>query len=181
MTPTLTSLAELRERTLARWRTLLPRERALLSTAAVVVAAAAIWLAVLRPALLTLEQAPREIAELRATRVRVQDEARALAELGPSATASGPTAQRPAPGDLGAAATAWLKDHDPEARVTPGPAQDSGIALRIAGMNPAGLPQLAAAARRDWGAELVAVDLAADVKGRLGGTVTLAPLQEDAR
>lgn len=149
-----------------RWARLSARERQGVVVAAVAVAAAVLWLGLIRPAWRTLQTAPAQIVALQQTLQGVQ-------RLGQHITAlqSAPPVA-PFHGDLQAAITAWFQREDPaakvQAQVLPGEAT-----LSVQGLRPAALVALVQAARRDWSAQVDAADLQRDPDGLLRGTLHL--------
>lgn len=149
-----------------RWARLSARERRLVVVAAVTVAVAVLWLALIRPAWRTLQTAPAQIVELQQTLQGVQ-------RIGQQITAlrnAPPVA--PFHGDLQAAITAWFEREDAaakvQAQVLPGEAT-----LTVQGLRPAVLVALVQAARRDWSAQVDAADLQRGPDGLLRGSVHL--------
>ena len=148
----------------ARWSQRSSRERQLLQLAALLLALWLAWSALLQPALRIRRQAPAEIAALQAQLGQAHAQVQQLAALRqlPAAAA--------ASSDLLAASSGWLKAHQQAAPAQPLPA---GVRLPLRDLPAAQWLELCATARRDWGAELGAVDLQVDAAQRLSGSVDL--------
>ena len=148
-----------------RWHALAPRERRAVATAAAVLGLALLWLALLRPALRTVSQAPGEIEALQHQLREVRRQADELTRL-KSAPAAPATEI-----DLHAAVEQWMLEHAPGAQASVGVLPD-GASLEVHAMHASTLLELARAARRDWGATLAAVQLQRGTDG-FAGTVQL--------
>lgn len=149
-----------------RWATLSLRERWLVGTAALVVAAAVLWLVFIRPAWRTLHTAPAEIVTLQQTLQRIQQQAQQITALrnAPAVT--------PFQGNLQEAIGGWFGREDSaaqvQAQVLPGEAT-----LTVSHLQPAVLAALPQAARRDWSAHVDAVELKRGADNLLSGTIHL--------
>ncbi len=147
----------------ARWSAMPPRERRLLLLAAAVLAVALLWLALLRPALRTLRDAPGEIARLQAQLRNVRVQAAELDQL--AKVPDAPTADV----DVRSTLLDWMHRHAPATRVEVG-VLPAGASLQVHGMRPSTLLDLARVARHDWNCtvSLVKLQRAADgFDGRL--------------
>jgi len=150
-----------------RWAALSSRERALVLLAALVVAAALVWSAAIRPAWRTLQTAPQRIVALQQQLQELQQDAQRLAALrnAPAAPAFD--------GDLQAAISGWFQRVDPQAKVQ-AQVLPGEVKLQVGAMRAATLVALAQAARRDWSARIDAADLTRGADGKLTGTVHLS-------
>lgn len=150
-----------------RWSQMSGRERVLIGSAVLVVAAALLWLLAVRPAWRTLQAAPQRIVSLQQQLQTLQQDGQSIAALRnvPSVPAFN--------GDLQAAIAAWFKRVDPgatvQAQVLPGE-----VTLQLTSLRPATLAALAQTARRDWSAQIDAADLKRGAGGTLDGTVHLS-------
>ncbi len=137
---------------LKRWRTLAPRERRAVAAAVAVLALAVVWLALLRPALRTIREAPGEIDTLQRQLRNVHRQAEELAHLKSAPPAAAVDV------DLRATLHDWMAQHDADAQQSVGVLPD-GASLEVHSMSASTLLELARAARRDWGATLTSVKL----------------------
>jgi general secretion pathway protein M len=144
-----------------RWRTLAPRERRAVAAAALVLGLALLWLALLRPALRTVRQAPGDIETLQRQlrEVRRQADELTLLKSAPEAPADDI--------DLHATVEAWMHEHAPDAQASVGVLPD-GASLEVHAMHASTLLELAREARRDWGATLAVVQLTRGADGFAG-------------
>ncbi len=164
-------LAALSTEFAARWRAMSGRERRLVLAAAGVVAAALVWLVLLRPALRTEARAPQRIAQLQAQLALARSQADELARL----AAQPPVHAQEA--DLGAAATRWLRAHGAQAQAASLP---GSVTLQVHHLPASDLADFARTARQDWAAQVASAKLQLDggAKGSsLSGSVELQSRQ----
>ena len=148
-----------------RWHALAPRERRAVATAAAVLGLALLWLALLRPALRTVRQAPAAIETLQRQLRGVREQADELSRLksAPAAPSSDV--------DLRATLRDWMLQHDAGAQASVGVMPD-GASLEVHAMRAATLIELTRTARRDWSATLTSVKLKRGSRG-FDGSVQL--------
>lgn len=148
-----------------RWRTLATREQRAVAAAALVLVLALLWLALLRPALRTVREAPGEIDTLQRQLRDVRRQADELARLNSAPAA--PSADI----DLRATLQQWMPAHDAGAQASFGVLPD-GVSIEVRAMRAGTLLELARAARHEWGATLTAVHLQRGANG-FDGSVQL--------
>lgn len=162
-------LAALNAGLLLRWRSMSLRERRLVLAAAGVVALALAWLVLLRPALRTESQAPQRIARLQAQLALARSQAEELARL------AAQPAVHAQDGELGAAATRWLRAHGAQAQAASLP---GSVSLQLQHLPASELAEFARTARQQWAARVASARLKLNAGGgSLSGSLELSAQQ----